>query len=91
MKFECWNVMCPNYAAAGVVLRESETCAVGGTRRCGSCAAVVSPLRIVGRSALLDAVIAGTAGSLLGACAAGGAGAAIGGLAGAALGAWGRR
>lgn len=88
MKFQCFSPLCRAY---GAVLSESDTRVVDGVRRCQSCHAAVSELSVVGQSAAFDAVIASTAGALLGACAAGLTGAIVGGLAGAALGAWGRR
>ena len=88
MKFQCFSPLCRAY---GAVLPESDTRLDGDVRRCPSCHAAVSELSVVGQSVALDAVIAGTAGALLGACAAGLTGAVVGGIAGVALGAWGRR
>lgn len=88
MKYECFSPLCRAY---GAVLSESDTRVDNDVRRCLACHATVSERSTIGQSAAFDAVIAGTAGALLGACAAGLTGAVVGALAGVALGAWGRR
>lgn len=78
MRHECWNIECPNYASAGVTLRESETFVRDGVRRCATCKATVLTHVASVRSATVDLFLAVTAGGLVGACAAGVWGAVIG-------------
>jgi hypothetical protein len=78
VRHECWCSECPNYAAAGVTLRESETFVRDGVRRCATCKAPVIPHVASVRSATIDLLLAVTAGGLVGACAAGVWGAMIG-------------
>lgn len=78
MRHECWCIECPNYAAAGVTPRESETFVRDGVRRCATCKSPVIPHVASVRSATVDLFLAVTAGGLVGACAGGVWGAVIG-------------
>ena len=78
MRHECWCIECPNYAAAGVTLRESETFVRDGVRRCATCKATVIPHVASVRSATVDLCLAVTPGGRGGARAAGARWALIG-------------